>query len=61
MAVCLEPSIEMMVALLAILKAGGAYVPLDPGYPRGRLSLMLTDAGRPRDRNDSGAGGSPAG
>ncbi|MDC9589596.1 amino acid adenylation domain-containing protein [Xenorhabdus sp. XENO-10] len=42
--VCVERSIEMVVALLAILKAGGAYVPLDPGYPRERLDYMLHDA-----------------
>ncbi|WP_336946145.1 condensation domain-containing protein, partial [Asaia sp. HN010] len=29
-AVCLDRSPEMMIALLAILKAGGAYLPLDP-------------------------------
>src|SRR5262249_33589131 len=31
--VCLERSIELVVALLATVKAGGAYVPLDPEYP----------------------------
>src|SRR5262249_34204061 len=43
--VCLERSLELVVALIAILKAGGAYLPLDPGYPRGRLSFMLADPG----------------
>jgi amino acid adenylation domain-containing protein len=43
--VCMERSVEMVVALLAVLKAGGAYVPLDPGYPPERLSFMLDDAG----------------
>ena len=43
--VCMERSVEMVVALLGILKAGGAYVPLDPGYPPERLSFMLADAG----------------
>ena len=43
-ALCLERSLELMVALLAILKAGGAYVPLDPSYPRERLAFMLEDA-----------------
>ncbi|NJN10675.1 MAG: amino acid adenylation domain-containing protein, partial [Richelia sp. RM1_1_1] len=41
--VCIERSLEMIVALLAILKAGGAYVPLDPNYPKERLALMLED------------------
>jgi amino acid adenylation domain-containing protein len=42
-AVCLERSVEMVVALLAVLKAGGAYVPLDPQSPPDRLALMLDD------------------
>jgi len=41
--ICLERSIETVVALLGILKAGGAYVPLDPAYPKERLSFMLED------------------
>jgi surfactin family lipopeptide synthetase A len=45
--VCMERSIEMVVALVAILKAGGAYVPLDPGYPEARLAYMLQDAQPP--------------
>jgi amino acid adenylation domain-containing protein len=40
---CMERSIEMIVALFGILKAGGAYVPLDPQWPRERLSLMLEE------------------
>ncbi|MEP6769656.1 MAG: amino acid adenylation domain-containing protein, partial [Acidobacteriota bacterium] len=43
--VCVERSVEMVVALLAILKAGGAYAPLDPGYPRQRLAFLLEDTG----------------
>ncbi len=42
--VCLDRSIEMVVALHGVLKAGGAYVPLDPSYPRDRLAFMLEDA-----------------
>ncbi|HCI78754.1 MAG TPA: hypothetical protein DHW02_03605, partial [Ktedonobacter sp.] len=42
--ICVERSIEMVIALLGILKAGGAYVPLDPAYPSERLAFMLEDA-----------------
>ncbi|HVU32193.1 MAG TPA: amino acid adenylation domain-containing protein [Opitutaceae bacterium] len=44
-AVSLERSPELIVALVAILKAGGAYVSLDPGYPPERLGFMLRDTG----------------
>jgi amino acid adenylation domain-containing protein len=43
-AICLERSLEMVVALLATLKAGAAYVPLDPAYPSTRLAYMLEDS-----------------
>ncbi|MFS8065776.1 MAG: amino acid adenylation domain-containing protein, partial [Byssovorax sp.] len=43
-ALCLERSLEMIVAILGVLKAGGAYVPLDPAYPPDRLAFMLDDA-----------------
>jgi amino acid adenylation domain-containing protein len=42
---CLERSIEMVVALVGTLKAGGVYVPLDPAYPSERVRYMLEDAG----------------
>ena len=45
--ICMERSLEMIVAILAILKAGGAYVPLDPSYPKDRLAFMLADAQAP--------------
>lgn len=45
--ICLEPSLEMLVAILGVLKAGGAYLPLDPAYPRERLAFMIEDAGNP--------------
>jgi amino acid adenylation domain-containing protein len=43
-ALCVERSPEMVVALLGILKAGGAYVPLDPSHPTERLKLVLGDS-----------------
>ncbi len=42
--ICLERSLEMVVALMAVLKAGGTYLPLDPEYPRDRLRFMAEDA-----------------
>ncbi|HEY2236960.1 MAG TPA: amino acid adenylation domain-containing protein [Candidatus Angelobacter sp.] len=43
-AICMDRSLELIVALLAVLKAGGAYVPLDPSYPEERLRYMLQDS-----------------
>ncbi len=43
-ALLLERSAEMVVAVLGVLRAGGAYVPLDPGHPSARLALLLEDA-----------------
>ena len=40
----LEPSFDLVVAMLAILKAGAAFVPLDPSYPAETLGFMLADA-----------------
>jgi amino acid adenylation domain-containing protein len=45
--VCVERSVDLVVALLGVLKAGGAYVPLDPTYPPLRLSFMLEDTQAP--------------
>ena len=43
--ICLEPSLQMLISLLAILKVGGAYLPLDPNYPEKRLDFMVDDSG----------------
>jgi amino acid adenylation domain-containing protein len=43
--VCLERSLNVVVALLGVLKAGGAYVPLDPSYPPDRLQFIAEDSG----------------
>jgi amino acid adenylation domain-containing protein len=46
-AVCLERSLEMVIALYATLKAGSAYVPIDPEYPADRVEFMLADTDAP--------------
>ena len=43
--ICMDRSVEMLVALLAVWKAGGAYVPLDPSFPPARLAFMAEDSG----------------
>jgi aspartate racemase len=39
--ICMEPSLQTIVAMLGILKAGGAYVPLDPADSQEHLALVL--------------------
>jgi len=43
-AIYLDRSPEMLVAMLGTLKAGGAYLPIDPMYPTTRVLEMLGDA-----------------
>ncbi|ARU62804.1 hypothetical protein CBW65_18870 [Tumebacillus avium] len=45
--ICLERSLDLVVALLAVWKAGSAFVPLDPAYPQERLALILEDTNLP--------------
>ncbi|WP_282082922.1 non-ribosomal peptide synthetase [Streptomyces tendae] len=42
-ALCLPPSAEAVVSLLAVFRAGGAYVPLDPAHPVDRLAYIVSD------------------
>src|SRR5215471_5927970 len=46
-ALYLDRSLEMVVAILGVLKAGGAYVPIDLAYPKERLSFILEDSQAP--------------
>ena len=41
----LERSPDLVVAILAVLKAGGAYLPIEPATPPERLRFVLEDAG----------------
>lgn len=43
-AIMMERSVEMIVAILGILEAGGAYLPIDSSYPKDRIDYMLKDS-----------------
>ena len=43
-AIWMDRSPDMIVALLAVLKAGGVYLPIDPGWPGDRQHFVLEDA-----------------
>ncbi len=43
-AVCLRPSLDIVVAMLAIWKARGIYLPLDPTHPEALIGRMLDEA-----------------
>lgn len=45
--ICMERSVEMLVAVHGVLKAGAAFFPLDPEYPSERLLYLLRDAQAP--------------
>ena len=43
--ICLDRSVDLIVALFGTLKAGAAFVPLDPRMPGDRVSAIAADAG----------------
>ena len=42
--ICIDRSVDMIIAMMGILKAGGAYLPLDPTYPKDRIDYILADS-----------------
>lgn len=58
-AVSMERSLSLVIAIYGILKAGMAYLPIDTNYPLSRIRYMLEDASSPlllthhHIRNDS--------
>lgn len=44
-ALCVDRTSELIVAMLAILKSGAAYLPLDPAHPSDRIAQVIRDAG----------------
>ncbi len=45
--VCVERSLDMVVAVLGIMKSGAACLPLDPTYPPARLAFILEETRAP--------------
>ena len=43
-AILLDKSLEMIIAIIAILKNGCAYLPIDIGYPKERIEYILKDS-----------------
>ncbi len=43
-AICVEPSFEMIIGVLAIMKCGAAYVPIDPECPHERIHFIIHDS-----------------
>ncbi|REK76178.1 non-ribosomal peptide synthetase [Paenibacillus paeoniae] len=54
-AVVMDRSLAMMIAIFGVLKAGGAYVPLAPGLPQERIQYMLDNSGAKLALIQSGA------
>jgi amino acid adenylation domain-containing protein len=42
--ICLDRSLDMIIALLGIGKAGGAYLPLEPRHAKERVAFILEDS-----------------
>lgn len=45
--ICMDRSLEMLVAIYGVLKAGGVYVPIDPYHPAERMAFTMEDSNVP--------------
>lgn len=43
-AVCMQPSDDLVTTLMAIWKSGAAYLPIDPTFPKNRIQHILTES-----------------
>jgi amino acid adenylation domain-containing protein len=43
-AICMQRSVDLLVAMMSILKSDACYLPLDPSFPEDRLQYMLEDS-----------------
>lgn len=43
-ALLVNRSIDMLIAIIGVLKAGGAYLPIDSNFPRERIQYILDDS-----------------
>ncbi|MDQ1350650.1 MAG: hypothetical protein QG657_952, partial [Acidobacteriota bacterium] len=42
--ICIERSLEMIIAVLGVVKSGAAYLSFDPNYPKDRVQHMIEDS-----------------
>ncbi|KEO84020.1 non-ribosomal peptide synthetase [Tumebacillus flagellatus] len=45
--ICMDRSLEMLVAIYGVMKAGGVYVPIDPYHPAERMKFTMEDSAVP--------------
>ena len=43
-AICMDRSVDVLVAMLAIMKSGAAYVPIDNYYPIDRINTIISES-----------------
>ena len=44
-AISMQRSLDLIVAILGVLKSGAAYLPIDPDYPQQRIEYIIRDSG----------------